>query len=315
MSAETPTLKQLEYFVCIAELKTFRGAAERLGVSQPTLSAQMYILEQRLDVTLLERSRTGTVLTPAGRDLLVNAREILEGMRGLMDQAGMIRNGPGGTFRIGVSPTVGPYLLPHILPELHEKYATLKLYVRENMPKTLEADLLEGRLDLVLIPLPFSGNKFTTETLFSEPLHLVLPKEHKLSKLKTIKEKHIRGQNMLTLEERYSHYQQVQKACEELGANILRDYQGTSLDALRQMVVMGTGMAFLPSLYIYSEIHSPESLVVTNVEKLKLSRTHVLAWRTNSPNRSFYRQLARTIRKLVKNNLNQVPLDFPAEEK
>ncbi len=315
MTAETPTLKQLEYFVCIAELKTFRGAAERLGVSQPTLSSQMYILEQCLDVILLERSRKGAVLTPAGRDLLVTAREILEGMRGLMHQAGMIRNGPGGTFRIGVSPTVGPYLLPHILPELHKKYATLKLYVRENMPKTLELDLLEGRLDLVLIPQPFSGAKFTTEALFREPLQLVLPVDHKLNKLKSIKTKHLHGQNILTLEEQYSHYQQVQKACEELGANILRDYEGTSLDALRQMVVMSMGMAFLPSLYIHSEIHSPESLVVANVEKLKLTRTHVLAWRTNSPNRGFYRQLAKTIRQLVKKNLNQVPLEFLAEGK
>lgn len=315
MSETPPTLKQLEYFVCIAELKTFRGAAERLGVSQPTLSSQMYVLEQCLGVILLERSRKGAVLTPAGRDLLASAREVLEGMRGLMNQAGMIRNGPGGTFRIGVSPTVGPYLLPHILPELHQKYATLKLYVRENMPKTLEIDLLEGRLDLVLIPLPFSGTNFTTEILFREPLQLVLPKEHKLSKLKTIKVKHIRGQNILTLEEQYSHYQQIQKACEDLGANILRDYEGTSLDALRQMVVMGMGMAFLPSLYIYSEIHSPESLVVANVEKLKLSRTHVLAWRTNSPNRGFYRKLAKTIRQLVKKNLNQVPLEFSTEGK
>jgi len=315
MSAEIPTLKQLEYFVCIAELKTFRGAAERLGVSQPTLSSQMYVLEQCLDVILLERSRKGAVLTPAGRDLLVNARDVLESMNGLINQAGMIRNGPGGTFRIGVSPTVGPYLLPHILPELHREYAALKLYVREEMPKTLELDLLEGRLDLVLIPLPFSGSKFTTDILFSEPLQLVLPKEHKLSKLSVIKTLHIRKQNILTLEERYSHYQQIQKTCEELGANILRDYEGTSLDALRQMVGMGMGMAFLPALYIHSEIHSPESLVVANVQKLKLSRTHVLAWRTNSPNRGFYRELAKTIRRLVKKNLNKVPLDFSTEEK
>jgi len=314
MSAETPTLKQLEYFVSIAESKTFRRAAERLGVSQPTLSSQIYILEQCLKVTLLERSRTGAVLTPAGRDLLINARQVLEEMRGLVDQAGMMRHGPGGTFRIGVSPTVGPYLLPHILPELHREYSTLKLYVRENMPKTLEVDLLEGRLDLVLIPLPFSSTQFTTEVLFHEPLQLIVPAEHKLAKLKTVKASHIRDQSVLTLEEQYSHYHQVQKACEELGANVLRDYEGTSLDALRQMVVMGMGIAFLPSLYIHSEIHRPEALVVVKVEKLKLSRTHVLAWRKNSPNRVFYRQLAQSIRQLVKKNLNEAPLDFSINE-
>lgn len=314
MSLDTPTLKQLEYFVCLADSNTFRRAAERLGISQPTLSAQIYALEKSLQLTLLERGRTGATLTPAGRELLVNARQVIEEMRGLMDQASMIGGGSGGTFRIGVSPTVGPYLLPHILSELHQEYSKLKLYVRENMPKTLELDLLEGRLDLVLIPLPFNSKKFTTEVLFHEPLQLIAPSDHKLAGLKKVKASHLRGQNVLTLEEQYSHYHQVQTVCEELGANILRDYEGTSLDALRQMVVMGMGIAFLPSLYIYSEIHRPESLIVANVEKLKLSRTHVLAWRKNSPNRAFYRQLAASIRKLVKKNLGEAKLTFSSNK-
>lgn len=301
----------MKYFVCIAEVKTFRGAAEHLGISQPTLSSQIYILEQLLQAVLFEKSRTGAVLTPSGRTLLVNAREVLAGMKGLMDQAGMIRNGPGGSFIIGVSPTVGPYLLPHILPELHREYSSLKLYVRENSPKILELDLREGRLDLVLIPLPFNNSEFTTEVLFSEPLQLVIPADHKLAKLKVVKKKHIRGENILTLEEKYIHYQQVQKACEELGATILRDYEGTSLDALRQMVVMGMGIAFLPTLYIYSELHRPQGLVIAKVEKLTLNRTHVLAWRKNSPNRVFYKQLAKSIRILVQKNLSKVPLEFP----
>ena len=310
MANKTPTLKQLEYFVAIAESKTFRRAAEQIGVSQPTLTSQMYILEKSLQVSLFERSRTGAVLTPVGRDLLNNARQVLEEMKGLVDQAGMIRHGPGGTFRIGVSPTVGPYLLPHIMSELHQEYSTLKLYVRENMPHILELDLLEGRLDLLLIPLPFSGSTVTTEVLFHEPLQLIVPADHKLAKLKTIKPSHLRNQDVLTLEAQYSHYHQVQKACDELGAHVLRDYEGTSLDALRQMVVMSMGLAFLPSLYVHSEIHEPEALVVTKVEKLNLHRTHVLAWRKKSPNRVFYQQLAQSIRQLVKKNLGEAQLVF-----
>lgn len=310
MAQETPTIKQLEYFVCLAESAGFRRAAERLNISQPTLTAQIYNLEKVLSLTLFERSRSGTTLTPAGRDLLGNARRVIEEMNGLMDQATMINRGPGGTFRIGVSPTVGPYLLPNILPGLHQAYSSLKLYVRENQPKALELDLLEGRLDLVLIPRPFGNSRLTAEVLFHEPLHLVTPDDHKLAKLKKVQTHHLEGQNILTLEGQYSSYHQMELLCVELGANIARDYEGTSLDALRQMVIMGMGLTFLPALYIYSEIHKPQGLSVTEVEKLQLSRTHVLAWRRNSPNRNFYMQLAEQIRSLAKTHLRDVNLSF-----
>ncbi len=296
----TPTIKQLKYFVCLAESTAFRRAAESLNISQPTLTAQIYNLEKTLNLTLFERSRSGATLTPAGRDLLGNARQVIEEMSGLLDQAAVINQGPGGTFRMGVSPTVGPYLLPNILPELHQAYSSLKLYVRENMPKTQELDLLEGRLDLVLIPLPFSNPRLTTEVLFHEPMQLVTPEDHPLAKLKKIKTHHLHGQNILTLVEQYSSYHQMEQQCVELGANIARDYEGTSLDALRQMVIMRMGLTFLPALYIFSEIHQPQALSIREVEKLKLSRTHVLAWRRNSPNRSFYKQLADKIRELAK---------------
>ncbi|WP_432473393.1 LysR substrate-binding domain-containing protein [Amphritea sp. HPY] len=310
MALETPTIKQLEYFVRLAESTTFRGAAEQLKISQPTLTAQIYNLEKSLNLTLVERSRSGATLTPAGRELLANARQVLEEMNGLLDQAAMMNNGPGGTFRMGVSPTVGPYLLPHILPGLHQTYSSLKLYVRENMPKALELDLLEGRLDLVLIPRPFGNPRLTTEVLFDEPLKLITPEDHPLAKLKRVKTHHLRGQNILTLEEQYSSYHQIELMCSELGATIARDYEGSSLDALRQMVIMRMGLTFLPSLYIYSEIHQPQGLSVRDVENLNLHRTHVLAWRQNSPNRSFYRQLAELIRTLVKTSLYDAKLSF-----
>lgn len=310
MALETPTIKQLEYFVGLAEATSFRRAAERLNISQPTLTAQIYNLEKVLNLTLVERSRNGTTLTPAGRDLLVNARQVIEEMCGLMDQAAMINSGPGGTFRMGVSPTSGPYLLPHILPGLHQAYSSLKLYVRENMPKTLELDLLEGRLDLVLIPKPFDNSSLTSEVLFHEPMQLVIPEDHELSKLKKIKPHHIRGQTILTLLEQYSSYHQTESLCAELGANIARDYEGSSLDALRQMVMMRMGLTFLPTLYIHSEIHQPQGLNVREVEQIKLYRTHALAWRRNSPNRGFYKQLAELIRSLVKSQLSEVKLIF-----
>lgn len=310
MALNTPTIKQLQYFVSLAESTTFRGAAGRLNISQPTLTAQIYSLEETLNITLFERSRSGAILTPAGRELLANAQQVIEEMRGFMDQAGMLKRSLGGLFRVGVSPTVGPYLLPHILPSLQDSYSSLKLFVKENTPKQLELDLIEGRIDLVLIPLPFSNSHLTTELLFHEPLKLAIPEGHHLAKIKKVETHHLNGQDILTLEEQYSSFHQIEFLCSELGANIVRDYEGTSLDALRQMVNMNMGLTFLPALYINSEIHQLQNLSIRKVEKLQLYRSHVLAWRKNSPNRSFYRQLAERIRSLVKSNLSQVKLSF-----
>ncbi|CAH0992817.1 Hydrogen peroxide-inducible genes activator [Sinobacterium norvegicum] len=311
MPTPAPTIRQLEYFIALAEAKTFRGAASALSISQPTLSAQIYSLEQLLKLPLFERSRSGAMLTPAGRDLLDTARQTLEQMRAFTDRASLLSGGVGGLLRLGVSPTLGPYLLPHILSDLHRQYGELKLYVREKKPKTLELDLVEGRLDLVLIPLPFQHPQITTEVLFDEPLKLVCSRDHSFADQGRLQASDLHGQNVLTLEAGYSHYQQVRQCYEALGANILRDYEGTSLDALRQMVVMGMGMAFLPSLYIYSEIHRPESIAVLDIDGVSLSRSHVLAWRKNSPNRGFYLRVAKLIRQLVRHNLTEAGLAFP----
>ena len=307
---DKPTLKQLEYFITTAESSSLRSSSERLGISQPTLAAQLSAMEKRLRVVLFERSRSGINLTPAGRELLPGCKLVINEMLGVIDQAQFINEGCGGTFKIGVSPTVGPYLMPHILPGLHREYETLKLYVREKSPIELEAELIEGQLDLVLMPLPLNSNKLSVMPLFSEPLYLLHSSEHAFSQKTHIAACDLQGEDVLTLEQKYTHYQQVQVACEAHGANILRDYEGTSLDALRQMVVMNMGITFLPALYINSEVHQPESLRIAHIPELHLFRTHVLAWRSQAANRVFFKELGRKIIQLVQSNLQQVDLNF-----
>src|SRR5690606_7727085 len=131
------SLRQLEYFVAVSNAQSFRRAAEKLGVSQPTLTAQIASLEQALGVRLFERGRTGTIQSPVGRELVRDARRVLEVLEGFLDRAHSLTNGPGGTYRLGVTRTVGPYLLPHILPTLHREYGDLKFYVREDAPAAL----------------------------------------------------------------------------------------------------------------------------------------------------------------------------------
>jgi len=306
MKIRNPTLTQLHYFVAVADQKSFRRAAERLRISQPTLTAQIAGLEKALSVQLFERSRGGTFIAPAGRELLGAAQRVLEEVRALMDAAGGSRAGPGGTYRMGVPPTLGPYLLPHILPDLHQRYEAFRLHVREDLTQRLEEGLVTGRYDFVVMPLPLVADEFIVTPLFREPILLALPMQHPLASKPAITGADLFQQDVLTIEGQHPYHRQVESLCERFGARVLRDYEGTSLDALRHMVVMGMGLAFLPALYVRSEIHDPGAIRVTGLDGETISRIHALIWRPASPARQFYVQLAADIREILTRRLGDV---------
>tara|TARA_R110002126_G_scaffold83146_5_gene203246 strand:+ start:11827 stop:12765 length:939 start_codon:yes stop_codon:yes gene_type:complete len=293
------TLRQLQYFISVAEAGNFRRAAARLRVSQPTLSNQVAALEKGLSIQVLERSHAGSVLTPAGRDLLPSARRVVEEFQGFLDRAKSMSRGPAGTFRLGVTPTLGPYLLPYILPEIHRKYEALQFYVREDAPRYLEDDLAAGEHDLILVPLPVRAGDLRVAPLMREPVQLVLPADHHLAPTESVDPEDLRGEAVLTLQEPHHFHHQIDQLCKRLGAHVLRDYEGTSLDTLRQMVVMGMGIAFLPALYVRSEIHRPQDLCVTKIAGEQMERTHALVWRPSSPGDALFRRIANDIRGLV----------------
>jgi LysR family hydrogen peroxide-inducible transcriptional activator len=294
-----PTIRQIRYFLAVADASSFRRAAERLRVSQPSVTQQVLALEEAFDVQLFERSRAGTTLSPAARELLPGARRVLEEFQGLCDQVESLSRGPSGTYRLGVTPTLGPYLLPHILPDIHRHYAAVKLYVREDVPRNLEAGLLAGDHDLILTALPIDEDRLTVVPLLHEPLKLVMSAEHRLAKKRRIDRRDLAGESILTIEEHHHFHRQIQELSDRLGAHVLRDYEGTSLDTLRQMVVMGMGIAFLPALYVRSEIHRRRELRVTSVHGEDMHRTHAFAWRGSSPARPLFEQLASEVRMLI----------------
>jgi len=299
-----PTIRQVGYFIAVADALSFRRAAVGLQVSQPTLTHQILALEATLDLELFERSRAGTTLTPAGRELLPNARRALEEVQGLCDHAAALSEGPGGTYRLGVTATLGPYLLPHILPSIHQRYAALKLYVREDVPRNLEAGLVSGEFDLILTPLPVDELGLSVVPLFREPLKLVMSADHRLAKKKHVDRADLAGESVLTIEEHHHFHQQIKQLCERLDAHVLRDYEGTSLDTLRQMVVMGMGIAFLPAMYIRSEIHRPRELRVASVHGEEIYRRHALAWRKTFPGGALFNEISDEIRALVARDLS-----------
>jgi LysR family transcriptional regulator, hydrogen peroxide-inducible genes activator len=294
------SVRQLEYFVAVAESGSFRRAAERLGISQPTLTAQIASLEQSLGGQLFERNRSGTSQSPMGRELLRDARRVIEEFQGLVDHATSLTKGPAGTYRFGVTPTMGPYLLPQILPDIHREYAALKFYVREGLPRALREGLVSGQHDLIMTPLPVGLENVTIEPLFREPLKLVLPSEHRLAKRARVSGADLVGEQVLTLEDHDQLHMQIQRLCDHLGAIVNSDYEGTSLDTLRQMVVMGMGIAFLPGLYIRSEIREGDGLKVVTLSDENVMREHALVWRPTSPARQLFRDLAGKLRALIK---------------
>ncbi len=298
-----PSLRQLQYFIALAKAETFRGAANRLRVSQPTLTNQIAALEENLSLVLFERSRKGSTLTAAGRELLASARRVVEEYQGFVDHAGSMTQGPAGVYRLGVTPTLGPYLLPVVLPEIHRRYESLRFYVREDAPQRLEDGLIAGDHDLILTALPVNAGDLVVAPLFREPLRLVLPAEHQLTTKKYVAPKDLRDEPVLTLEEHHLFHHQVKELCERMGAVMFRDFEGTSLDTLRQMVVMGVGAAFLPALYVRSEIHQPANLHVTSVRGEVMERTHALVWRPTSPMAPLFRNLAKEIHALVREHL------------
>lgn len=294
------TVRQVDYFVAIAEHGSFRKAADSLGVTQPALTGQMNAMERQLDVQLFERSRSGVLLTAAARELLTHARRIQEEISGFHQVANRLSGHGLGTYRLGVTPTLGPYLLPRILPGLHQAYDSLRLYVREAAPAQLEQSLLAGEFDLLFTTLPIQSQELEVVPMFREPVQLVLSMDHRLARKKRINRSDLFGEQVLTMDEHHLYHRQINELCESLGATPRRDFEGTSLDTLRQMVVMGMGIAFLPALYVASEIREHEVLRVTNVQGAELLRHHAIVWRQRSPVRGLFREIAADAKKLVK---------------
>lgn len=299
-----PSLRQLQYLLALSERRHFRRAAEACGVSQPTLSAQLRNLEERLGVQLVERSRATVLMTPVGRQVAAIARRMLNDADEIRQIAASQGQAMGGTIRMGLAPTIGPYLLPRIVADLHTAYPALKLYVREDMPAALPAALEQGRHDVLVVPLSAGRKDLETLPLFREPLYLVMSADHPLAARTTIGRRDLRGHAVLTLESGHQLHEQVERLCDEVQAQLLSDYEGTSLDTLREMVGMGMGMSFLPGLYVLSSLGQDPTIRVASVSGAPIYRTVGMVWRKSSARADDFRIIADRF-------CNAVRRDFP----
>lgn len=291
-----PSHRQLEYFIAVADAGHFGTAARNCHVSQPTLSTQLKLLETQLGVSLIERGMQQAQPTPAGRRLLPMARNILTALDDFAGIAQGTSENLGGLVRLGVAPTIGPYLMPRILPHLHTRYPLLEVYIREERPQQLETDLASGLLDCVLTPLPLAAETLAYSTVCEEKILLGIPSDNPAAQSDTITVTMLKGMRMLTLGRGHKLFDQVSRLCEASGAELREDYEGTSLDALRQMVSIGMGVSLFPSTYVLSEFDKELNVTLREIEGWPLHRTICLAWRRDSVRTDHFRTLAEEAR-------------------
>lgn len=309
MTGSRITIKHLRYLVALAETGHFRRAAERCGISQPSLSVQVQNFEDILGAKLVERGGTAVMLTPVGRDIVARSRSVLLDVQGIVDFAASARQRLAGTIRLGVKPTIGPYLLPAIVARLHRQYPDLKLYIREGAPHRLEAELQSGLHDIILAQLPIQSNDLVTRRLFREPIHLAVSADHPLAARDHITPPDLKGLSVLSMSSDFHLHDQVRALCQEFDARLVQDYEGTSLDALRQMVAMNMGVTFLPALYVRSEIRADSDVVAKVLKGRAISRSIGLVWRKSSGRSGALADLADVIRGVVRDAFEDLILE------
>jgi LysR family hydrogen peroxide-inducible transcriptional activator len=291
-------LRTLQYFVKLADLRHFSKAAEACFVSQPTLSTQIKKLEEELEIQLVERSPKNIMLTPAGEEIAQRARQVLADIDQIRKVARRSSNPAEGTLRLGLFPTLAPYLLPHVVPQLRQRYPRLRLQLAEEKTEDVLKMLHRGELDAALLALPVPEAGLDVEILFREPFVLALPGQHELVSRDQIGLEDLSGSELLLLEEGHCMREHALEVCALAGAHERVDFHATSMETLRQMVAANVGITLMPLLAVKPPIAATENLVTRPFKGSAPSRTIAMVWRSSSALGAFLRELSGSFKAL-----------------
>jgi len=291
MSAK-PTLKQLKYLCAVAKTMHFGKAAKSCHVTQSTLSAGIHELEEILGITVLERNNKQVLLTEVGKNIVHRAQNILIEVDELLAVAAAAVEPLSRHIRMGVIPTIAPFMLPGLLGNLRKDYPKLQLLIREDLSENIVQLLQQGELDVILLALPYPMENVTTRHLFHDPFLLAYPKGHPLSKAKPLKTSDLKGQDILLLEDGHCLRDHALEACKLSDTQISQPYTATSLHTIVQMVANGIGSTLLPKMALDSGILSGTGIVTKPFTEKHVWRSIGLAWRKSSPRDAEYQQLA-----------------------
>lgn len=291
------TLQELRYLVALADKGHFVRAAEACNVGQPTLSTQLKKLEDYLCVTLFERNKHRLQPTPVGDQVIARARMILNAVDEIRDLARGENDPMHGPLRLGVIPTLGPYLIPHLLPTIRSNFRNLHLFLREDLTVNLLERLRSGSLDALLLALPVRGQDIDVMHLFFENFVVALPKDHALAARKRISQADLVSENVLLLEDGHCMRDQALAICGAAPSDQREELKATSIETLRQMVAAGVGCTLLPRLAALPGVGSIAGgmVEIRSFEVPEPSRTIGLVWRHNYPREATVRSLGDLI--------------------
>ena len=289
------TLRQLQYVVAVAEELSFRRAAARCHVSQPSLSAQIAQVEAAVGVQLFERSHRNVLVTLAGQDILDRARKLLLEADDLREAGRSASDPLTRVIRLGVIPTIGPYFLPIAAPELRAKFRRLTVAWREDKTGVLMEALHTGALDAALIALEADVGDVETEIVAHDPFVLAVAANHPLAKARgPVQASELRAQDVLLLDEGHCFREQALEVCSSARARE-GEFRATSLGTLVQMVAGGAAVTLLPTLAVATEARRA-GLRVRPMASARAQRTIALAWRRRSPLGPALREIAKVLR-------------------
>ncbi len=293
-----PTLRQLQYLKLLAEHRSFSRAAEAAHVTQPTLSAGVQELEKILGSAVVDRGRAGVILTAAGEEAVARAEAILAQAEDLVQAARGASQPFSGRFRLGVIPTVAPFMLPRALPELRRRYPKLKLYLREDLTGRLIAGLKGGALDAALIALPYDVTGLAWAEVEEDELFAAFPANHPLTAERRVSPERLEHEDLILLEDGHCLREHALAAC---GLTPPRPHEeatiaATSLPTLMQMVGSGLGVSFLPAMAVDAGLADAAAVSVRPLAAEHPSRQIVVAWRAGSSRAAEGRLLAEVLR-------------------
>jgi LysR family hydrogen peroxide-inducible transcriptional activator len=289
-------LRDLQYLVALAETGHFGEAAERCHVSQPTLSAQIRKLEEYLGVQLFERQPRKVSVTEAGKRIVERARHITQGAEDIRELARASRDPLSGTLRVGLIPTIAPYLLPRVAVKLARGLPKLSLMLYEYQTQPLLQKLRDGELDLAILALPADTAGLETRSLFAETFVVAMPRKHRLAARKRLKPADLAGEKILLLEEGHCLRDQALDVCNTVAISEEQDFRATSLETLRQMVAAGLGITLLPRLAAEGPIAGARGLEFRPFAPPSPSRMVGAAWRKSTTREAAIRAVCDVIR-------------------
>ena len=290
-------LRDLRYLVAVAEHRHFGKAAQACFVSQPTLSTQLRKLEETLGVTLIERGNRQIMLSPAGEQIVAQARKVLQEVNVLTTLADQYRDPLGGQLKLGVIPTLAPYVLPRILTPLKELFPNLSLNLTESQTVPLVQKLKEGELDVLLLALPLNEENIVEYELCKEPFLFAVPKSHAKADRKSVSVNDLSGESVLLLEDGHCLRDQALDVCHSHRAEEDTNFRATSIETLRQMVAAGVGTTLMPEMAVDT---AHDDVVYLPFRNKPPHRNVGLCWRASSTRLPLLEELAPAVKRMLK---------------